>query len=371
MAEVEPQNATVTETQGNPYEADLNTALFLLEICSHLTRKCQSLDSKTKIDGSPVTHADLAVQSIVTLYLGGGSADFVLVGEENEKCVEGQEGSALLENVTKLVNEYFPFEKLEDRIVFTPSEVLQSLRQGNGNPAQANTCWIIDPIDGTRGFLHNGQYALALGKLVEGELVISVVSCPNIPSGTYCEMCVQNHEEMYMGPPNTDEAQKDCWMVAAAKGQGCRQIRFPWGSKSTTWDRMSPCSVSSRSSMFDFRFCESINYPPPEQKRAAQLAMANQSTQCTYRLDGMAKYALVATGQMEAYLRFSAANKQKCWDHVGELLVREAGGEVSDVDGIHLNFTRGRILELNKQLVASNKTCHDDLLEVSRTALGL
>lgn len=349
----------------SPYMQDVSVGMFLLEICSQLTRKCQTLKNKTKVDGSPVTQADLAVQAIVTLYLQIIDSNMRLIAEEDETFCQGEENAALLASVTGLVNHYFPFSVIERTVEFTSEEVLEALTKGKANPSNDRICWVLDPIDGTRGFIENEQYALALGKIVDGELVLSVVSCPNIPCGDYCESCTLNENENFYPPPKFQEDQTDCWIVAAVKGEGCRQARFEFGQTETTWDKMSKCSVSDKTSLFEFRFCESINYPPSNQGKVARVAASVENP--TYRLDGMAKYCLVATGQLEAYVRFSATGKQKVWDHVGELLVREAGGEVSDIQGIHLNFTAGRRLQHNVEIVASNGACHDNLLEVSRT----
>lgn len=41
--------------------------------------------------------------------------------------------------------------------------------------------WALDPIDGTKGFLRGGQYAVCLGLIVDGEVVVGVTGCPNLP----------------------------------------------------------------------------------------------------------------------------------------------------------------------------------------------
>lgn len=43
------------------------------------------------------------------------------------------------------------------------------------------TYWILDPIDGTRGFVRGGDalYVVGLALVVEGEIVLGVMGCPN------------------------------------------------------------------------------------------------------------------------------------------------------------------------------------------------
>jgi hypothetical protein len=39
----------------------------------------------------------------------------------------------------------------------------------------------LDPVDGTKGFLRNDQYAVALGLIDHGEVVLGVLGCPWLP----------------------------------------------------------------------------------------------------------------------------------------------------------------------------------------------
>lgn len=41
--------------------------------------------------------------------------------------------------------------------------------------------WALDPIDGTKGFLRGGQYAVCLALMVDGEVVVSAMGCPSLP----------------------------------------------------------------------------------------------------------------------------------------------------------------------------------------------
>jgi len=41
--------------------------------------------------------------------------------------------------------------------------------------------WTIDPIDGTKGFLRGEQYAVCLSFLIDGNPIVGVIGCPNLP----------------------------------------------------------------------------------------------------------------------------------------------------------------------------------------------
>jgi 3'(2'), 5'-bisphosphate nucleotidase len=90
------------------------------------------------------------------------------------------------------------------------------------------------------------------------------------------------------------------------------------------------------------------------------------------RLDSQAKYGVVARGEADAYLRLptKAGYREKIWDHAGGVLVvEEAGGKVTDVDGKALEFTHGRELSANRGVIVTNGLIHDAILEaVAKTA---
>lgn len=41
--------------------------------------------------------------------------------------------------------------------------------------------WTIDPIDGTKGFLRGEQYAVCLALIVDAQVKVGVIGCPNLP----------------------------------------------------------------------------------------------------------------------------------------------------------------------------------------------
>ena len=59
------------------------------------------------------------------------------------------------------------------------SEVLGWIDHRGGS---APFTWVIDPIDGTKGFLRRDQFAVAVGLLYEGEPVAGVLGCPHLPT---------------------------------------------------------------------------------------------------------------------------------------------------------------------------------------------
>jgi 3'(2'), 5'-bisphosphate nucleotidase len=83
------------------------------------------------------------------------------------------------------------------------------------------------------------------------------------------------------------------------------------------------------------------------------------------RIDSQAKYAAVAAGLGETYIRPRSREdwRERVWDHAaGAAIVIGAGGRVSDLDGKDLDFTVGPTLEANRGVVATNGLVHDLVL---------
>ena len=90
------------------------------------------------------------------------------------------------------------------------------------------------------------------------------------------------------------------------------------------------------------------------------------------RIDSQCKYAVVARGDASLYLRLPTrpGYVERIWDHAaGALVVTEAGGRVTDVDGRPLDFSRGRGLEGNRGVVASAGAWHDEALAAVQAEL--
>ena len=47
--------------------------------------------------------------------------------------------------------------------------------------------WILDPIDGTKGFIRGEHFCVALGLALKGDPALGVLACPNLPSVGHCD----------------------------------------------------------------------------------------------------------------------------------------------------------------------------------------
>ena len=88
----------------------------------------------------------------------------------------------------------------------------------------------------------------------------------------------------------------------------------------------------------------------------------------------MCKHCVVGVGAAEGTLRLPPAKyREKIWDHVaGDHFVREAGGTVTDLLGVPLDYTQGRELGPQVQgVVVSNGALHTQILAAVRQARAM
>lgn len=60
-------------------------------------------------------------------------------------------------------------------------DVIEAIKRCNATGGPKGRYWVLDPIDGTLGFVRGNQYAVALALMVNGKIVMGVLGCPNYP----------------------------------------------------------------------------------------------------------------------------------------------------------------------------------------------
>jgi 3'(2'), 5'-bisphosphate nucleotidase len=304
-------------------------------VCQSVQKNLVDAATLEKRDRSPVTVADFASQALVCSSLALNSKIDAVVGEEN--AAELREAGA--EETRDKVVEHVRHVRGAD---VSPDQALDWIDLGGVDPDDSTErYWTLDPIDGTKGFLRGEQYAIALGLIERGRVVLGVLGCPNLPA---------------------PDGQPGC-LLSAVRGQGA-EIR-PLAA--TGRDGTTTIRVSDIQSTVAARFCESVESAHSDQGQSAQIADALGITDAPVRVDSQAKYAIVAQGQAQIYLRLPTSKeyREKIWDHAaGMIVVEEAGGKVTDVRGHTLDFGHGRMLENNAGIIATNGPIHDAVLEV-------
>ena len=77
--------------------------------------------------------------------------------------------------------------------------------------------------------------------------------------------------------------------------------------------------------------------------------------------------------EADVYLRLptKAGYYEKIWDHAGGvLIVQEAGGTVTDLQGQPLNFSCGRELRENRGVIVTNGPLHPAVLAAAQSIIA-
>lgn len=305
-------------------------------MCDRTQGRLLAGDTLTKGDHSPVTVADFATQAVVAAALTDSLGALTMVGEEAAAELREPDNSALRDGVVELV-------RGERGADISPDDVLRWIDLG-GADGGIGRYWTLDPIDGTKGFLRGDQYAIALALVEDGEVVLGVLGCPNLP--------------------NADGSRG---AVFAATGGECSA----WYGGAT--DAV-PVRVSVPASIAEARFCESVEAGHSDHDHAARIAERLGITAPPYRIDSQCKYGAVARGDASIYLRLPtrADYREKIWDHAaGKFVVEQAGGRVTDVTGQPLDFRHGRTLARNSGVIATEGSLHDRVVDAVRAVLGV
>jgi hypothetical protein len=91
-------------------------------------------------------------------------------------------------------------------------------------------------------------------------------------------------------------------------------------------------------------------------------------------MDSQCKYGIVARGDASIYLRLTSSSYvENIWDHAaGVVIVKEAGGEVTDLEGKPLDWSHGKKLSHNKvplhsqPVISSRQQAHLAWMSVAR-----
>ena len=172
--------------------------------------------------------------------------------------------------------------------------------------------WIVDPIDGTRAFAHGGdEWCVAVALLVEGRPVLAAIY-----------------------RPMTDD------FYEARHGEGATL-------------NGEPLRMSDARGLAGARILGNASALKQLQAKVPVEAVSSGNTPLAMRL------ALVAQGDLEAALSTSPKHD---WDlAAGDLLVHEAGGTVTGLDGKSFIYNRRETRQAN--YVASSHALHAALLE--------
>jgi 3'(2'), 5'-bisphosphate nucleotidase len=293
--------------------------------CEQVAADLVDSDAQTKSDRSPVTVADYASQALILHRLKELTPEIGIVAEEGSEGLK--DNPDMIERIAAFTSRIQP--------EVNAGTLLDLLDHGD-HPGGDGTFWTLDPIDGTKGFLRGGQYAVALALIQNGTPVLGLLGCPRY------------------------ELEKGTTGVVFSVGTEVpAQV---WTSTASDPRRIRACSEIAPG---DARMCESVESAHTAHDLSAKVLRDLGISSEILRLDSQAKYATVAHGAAALYLRLPVKKgyREKIWDHAAGLaVIQAAGGRVTDLNGKELDFSQGETLANNRGVIASNGTLHHPAL---------
>jgi len=314
------------------FKRELEAGLQAVRQAALLCRQVQSgitTESLAKQDNSPVTVADYGSQALICRRLRADFPADPVIGEEGAAELRAAAGADFLQQVLQLCAEH--------GAAGTADEVCGWIDHG-GASQYSSRFWTLDPIDGTKGFLRREQYAISLALIVNGQIELGILGCPNM--------------ECPSSGPGV--------LAWAVRGYGAWQQPLLQSELPATAIRTSGTTEPS-----DLVICESVESGHSAHDWSGLIAADLTVGRPTLRMDSQCKYLAVARGEADLYLRLPTKKgyREKIWDHAGGvLLVLEAGGQVTDISGGLLDFRQGSTLALDEGVAATNGRVHPVVL---------
>ena len=182
--------------------------------------------------------------------------------------------------------------------------------------------WMVDPLDGTNGFIDgNGDFAVQIGLVEDGEPVVAVVYVP-----------------------------LSRVLYRAVAGSGSWIERPQRETERAT--------VSDRQTFATMRLAASRSHRSPRMNKVVQQFGFQEEVQ---RGSVGIKIGLLVEQQCDVYIHLSSRTKQ--WDTCApQLILTEAGGRLTDLFGGPLKYNVPDVNNRNG-LVASNGVSHELIIE--------
>ena len=246
--------------------------------------------------------------TILSLYKGPLNVEQKSYADDYEPVTEAdREANELI--VTRLAKE------------FPDDGVLAEESLDTRHRLEKSRVWMVDPLDGTTGFIQgNGDFAVQIGLVENAECVVGVVYQP-LPGVLY-------------------RAVRDggCWIERSG---------FP----------VEQAFVSQKTDLTAMRLAASRSHRSPGMNRVVtELGFQEEIRRGSVGI----KVGLLVERQCDVYIHLSPRTKQ--WDTCApQLILTEAGGKLTDLFGQNLNYNVPEVQNRNG-LVATNGRSHEQII---------
>ncbi|CAN4083931.1 unnamed protein product [Withania somnifera] len=307
-----------------------------------------------KNDQTPVTIADFGVQALVSLEMNRLFPSIPLVAEEDSSFLRSTD---LIGAVVDVVANKATF-----RDEVTEDSVLKAIDRGGKDACSFGT--------------NPATYWVALALVVEGQIVLGVMGCPNWDEG-YFVNCVAGVQE------TGNNFSRSGMIMVSHVGCGTWKQRLSdmlTIELSQSWTR---CSVDGCQVLKEAHFCT-----PESQKwesfPLSSLFNAKTNPENIGEEDillvpaccgSLCKYMMVASGRASVFVLRATTRKvmkkisgyAPAWDHaVGIICVNEAGGKVTDWEGSSIDFAADHVARRaifpSGGFLVTNHSLHNEIL---------
>ncbi|MFO7807245.1 MAG: 3'(2'),5'-bisphosphate nucleotidase CysQ [Candidatus Moraniibacteriota bacterium] len=217
-------------------------------------------------------------------------------------------------------------EILSENLAETGYPVLSEEIADDKKRLASDRVWIIDPLDGTMDFIQEtGEFSVMVGLVENGKPVLGAVYQPVSEDLFYAE---QNKGAFWENTQSESKPQK--------------------------------IQVSGVKDPKNARMVVSRNHLKPQDQEIAEKLQVME-----YKKTGSngVKICLIARGEADFFINSGSGMGE--WDSCApEIILREAGGIVTDITGERLLYNKDNPIN-KKGLVASNGSFHDRILSIA------
>lgn len=252
------------------------------------------------------------------------AAEIMLEADDIKSKVKAKSGDANFVTAYDVAVEEYLTENLTKQL--PEAEVLGEEESSNNSEAlKKGLCFIIDPIDGTTNFIHGRRYsAISVGLCDKGEMIYGAVYDPYSERMYYAEKGKGAFVTLGGGKGN---------IRLAVEEKPLSKCLAAFGTSPYAKDKLGKATFETAYKMFTHTL---------DLRRSG-----------TASLD----LASVASGSLDIFFEYSLSP----WDFAaGSLIVTEAGGIITDMDGKKLDLSK------NSTILCGNRLAHSQWLELNK-----
>lgn len=345
------------------YGRELEIACLAVQKASILTKTLLKAVDKghlDKVDSTPVTIADFAVQALIISAIHHVFPQDGFVGEEDSRALR-EDTTDLLDRTWHLVSTTRLEDATSESQLYTPKtkeEMLETIDLGTvGRCGPTGRTWVLDPVDGTATFLQGQQYAVCLALIEDGRQRVAVLGCPNLPLASLHTVS----EDI------VDQDGYGC-MLSAVAGQG---VFIRTMSRDALQPARPIAPLSAINSLHDLRFVDCARLNSSDYALHGRVA-AHIGAPWPALADlwsAQMRYVALAVGCCNAFIKVPREKgyRSYIWDHAGGmLLAEEVGCLVTDLEGNPVDLTLGRRLAGCYGMVVAPASIHAQLVKAIR-----